>query len=70
MIAYGPATAAVAGEPAGLTSVTLPTVSPFCGATGVVNAVPEGVKVWPYTLVASLALIVSGAGVTVSAPST
>ena len=67
VIAYGPATAAVAGEPAGLAMVTLPTVSPFCGATGMVNSVPSAAKVCPYILLASLALIVSGAAAMVPA---
>ena len=56
--------------PVGLIAVTLPTVSPFCGATGVVKAVLDGVKVSPKALMASLALMVSGAGDTVSFPST
>jgi hypothetical protein len=48
--------------------VTLPTVSPFFGATGVVKAVPVDVNESPPVLVASLALIVSGAGVTGKVP--
>ena len=70
VIGYGPGATAVGGVPVGLKAVTLPTVSPFCGATGVVKAVLDGVKVSPKALVVSLALIVSGAGVTVSLPST
>ena len=43
MMAYGPATGAVASVPA-LVSVTLPMLSPFCSA---VEAYADKVGVWP-----------------------
>ena len=69
VIAYGePATVAAAAAP-GLVRVALLTVSLFTKPL-VVNSVPANVTVSPYVLVASLAVIVKGAGFTVSFPST
>ena len=62
-MAYGPATGAVAAAPM-LVSVTLPTVSPFF-VPAYVNADSTGV--WPYTLLALVAVTVSAAGVMLAA---